>query len=204
MAWTKGFNFRSSSGFVTDGTDETYVIGTGVGPTDNYPTTRNSVTFGWTNTFGSVPQDRDRNSGIDRRLAGCHFWDAGGAAFPGLFRVDLTATGDYVIRLAAGDAYGARSTGFVEIRDNATAQVTIDHASGYTSAANYRDAVDAEYSAANWPGSNTSTTKTFSTTTLIIAVGKYGAGQDGWLAHLFLDQVATTTAHLLPLLGVGA
>ena len=193
MPWIKGLNFRATSGFVTDGGDETYVLDPNV--EGKYPITRNGVTFGYTDAIISPAQVRDRNSGIDRRLAGVHFWDISGAgSYPGLFRVDLPAAGQYKIGLAAGDASSSRATGFAEVRDDTTVLVTIDHASGFTSGANFRDATDVELSAANWPGSNTLATVTFATTILRLAIGKYNPGSlDGWIAHLYIEQVDTAT-----------
>src|SRR3990167_6684343 len=96
MAWDKGFDFRNTSAYVTDPADHTYVL-----HTETYPTTRNGVTFGW--SAGTI-DSRDRDSGIDARLAGINF----GAA-TGTFRVDLPATGDYDVRIASGDASFAQS-----------------------------------------------------------------------------------------------
>src|SRR5205809_595690 len=93
MSWDKGFNFRDSIGYVTDGTNETYVRDTG----DVYPVTRNAVTFGWNSNLGGA----DRNSAIDRRLAGLNY-SSPGTSFT--FQVDLTAPGTYDISLALGDA----------------------------------------------------------------------------------------------------
>ncbi len=67
MPFDAGINFRSTAGFVTDGTNETHCTSA-----DFYPTVRGSFTFGWVAGVGHV-DNRDRNAGIDRRLAGINF-----------------------------------------------------------------------------------------------------------------------------------
>lgn len=91
MAWS-GLNFRSTSGYVSNGTGETHVL------VDTYPTTRSGLTFGYTSTTGLV--QRDRSASIDRRIAGMHF----GAAAGRTFRFDLpSGAGTYRVRVLFGD-----------------------------------------------------------------------------------------------------
>src|SRR5262245_51825396 len=108
MAWVKGLNFRNSAGFVTDAADDTYVIETspGSGNGEAYPVTRNGVTFGYT-TANSNVQVRDRNSGNNAKLAGMHF--PAGESPVNKVRVDLTAAGQYNVRLAMGDPSYSRT-----------------------------------------------------------------------------------------------
>jgi hypothetical protein len=108
LSWDKGFNFRQTSGFVTDGANETYVLSG-----DSYPATRNGVTFGWEDAPSG---DRDRNSGIDRRLAGMNFVSSAAGASAYRFRVDLPAAGDYAVRLAIGDEANGSNVKFGELR----------------------------------------------------------------------------------------
>ncbi len=177
MAWDKGFNFRTTSGFVTDGLNETYVIA------EAYPTTRNGVTFGFTDIIDS----RDRDAGADRRLAGINFRSNGdGAQTP--FRIDLTAAGDYQINAALGDAGGSQ-TEYLQIYDNTSLLATISGIA--TGGAEYVDAGGTVRTAAAWPGSNAPITKTFATTIALFKIAALipdaGASTP---AHLFLSQVA--------------
>jgi hypothetical protein len=96
-------NFRSTSGYVTDGAGQTYVLAT-----DTYPTTRGGVTFGW-ETPGPTGH-ANRSTSLDVRLAGIGYRvnSSGGAA--GIFRVALPATGTYNLRLAMGDANYSHTT----------------------------------------------------------------------------------------------
>lgn len=191
--WDKGFAFRQTSGYVTDGAGDTYVLAT-----DTYSVTRNSVTFGWT----VAPTDgRDRNNGIDVRMAGIVFGNANGT-----FRVDLPSTGSYLIRLAMGDA-GANQQGMrITIKDNASTLVSLGPST--TSALeHFYDVSGVERSsAADWSANNVSTTQTFSTTTFILELG--AATTNTCIAYLFLSQVSGggATSHpcsSLRLLGVG-
>jgi hypothetical protein len=183
MPWVKLFNFRASSTFggfdTAEGANETYVLFD-----DVYPTTRKAVTFG---AISGAAQARDRNSGIDRRLAGVHFTDPGS---PVSFRVDLPAAGDYLINLALGDHDLERADGLVVLRDDTTPRITIDHTTGFTvSTDRWRDASDAllddEDAGAGPYG--TSVTVPFATTTLILISGS--ATRPGWVAHMRVAQV---------------
>ena len=92
-SWQQGFDFRNTTGFVTDPSGATYVL-----PTTAYPTTVNGVTFGWTKNSA---QGRDRNATLDPRLAGVNFANNGS---PATFYVDLPSAGTYNLSLAMGDA----------------------------------------------------------------------------------------------------
>lgn len=129
-AWTDaGFNFRATSGYVTDGTNETYVLAT-----DSYPTTRGGFTFGYVGTPG---ESRDRDSGVDRRLAGIHQADNATAQYT--FRVDLTSAGSYNVSIANGDTGTGQAQQLFIIKDAATTEATCNDAGG-TSVDNYNDA----------------------------------------------------------------
>jgi hypothetical protein len=166
-----GFNFRETSGFVTDGADETYVTA------DSYPTTRAGWTFGWESPGIDM---RDRDSGVDRRLAGANFTSGGDD-----FRVDLPATGDYDVRLAAGDTTFAVQPEFT-VRDDTTTFITI---SGSVSADNYLDAANTSRTEAAWPGSNVAVTQTFAST--ILRLRKVAAGNGVYLTHLRVAEADT-------------
>lgn len=187
-AWDKGFNFRATSGYVTDGTNQTYVI-----DTDVYPTTRNGVTFGW--NYSTCLSDlgggtRDRDSGIDVRLAGMHF--IANRDERCTFKVDLPAAGTYIITLGYGDAGGNAKNNYIVVKDSTTDVITL---SAVTTAATptFGDAVGSTYNAATWPGSQTTSTEVFATTTLdmIIGSGLAPDATDASIAHLFISQVAS-------------
>ena len=178
MAWDKGFNFRATSGFVTDGSNETYVL------EEMYPTTRNGVTFGW----NAGLQTRDRNSSLDRRLAGSHFTNNTGTQR--VFRVDLPSAQDYVISLALGDAQYAQAYLYWQLLDNTNSLAIIDDTDG-TAGSHFDDATGVDRTAAAWPADNLTITKTFATTTLNCKIGSPSAQAGAsTLAHLFVSQAA--------------
>jgi hypothetical protein len=148
-SFDEGFNFRSTSGYVTDGADETYVT-----VTDIYPTTRGGVTFGLvTNLYWN---HRDRNSSNDRRLAGLTFQDTAGiSADERAFRVDLPAAGTYTVHIAAGDDSGAQHVAYV-IKDNTSTLFTFSDTLT-TGSGKFLDSLGGEYTNATWPGSHGTT-----------------------------------------------
>ena len=87
-------NLRNTSGYVADNAGEIYVV-----PGDEYPTTRDGITFGWTEASTAFV-GRDRQNDVDPRLAG-HWMGASGDP-PGyaVLRVDLAGT--YICRLGMG------------------------------------------------------------------------------------------------------
>lgn len=178
-----GFNFRATSGYVTDSAGETYVIGA------VYPETRNGITFGWNTDISG--ECRDRATGIDVRLAGINRQTNDGTQKT--FRIDLPAAGDYDIRLALGDGGGFdQAYVYLQVLDNATPVATIDDTDGLTAGGgvNFDDATGAGMTTAAWPGSNTKITKTFSSTTLNIKIGSPSVQTNtSPLAHFFIDAV---------------
>jgi hypothetical protein len=178
MAWDKGFNFRATSGYVTDGANETYVINTEV-----YPITRNSVTFGWT-AASAQRASANRSTGVDRRLAGINYLNPPNNS---TFQVDLPAPGTYDISMAAGDASDPNHI-YAEVYDDTSLLFTVaDAAPG---AGNFVDANNATYSAANWPANNTARRVVFSSSVLKVLVGN-ADGSYHVFAHLFVSQVET-------------
>lgn len=172
MTWDKGFNFRATSGYVTDGANETYVL------SETYPVPRNGVTFGWDAT-GSL-QVRDRNAGLDRRLAGCHF-----DTLQRTFRVDVLAAGNYSVRLALGDPTNPQTVSCT-VKDGSTTLLTVGNTS--VIAGSTVDATGTIYTDANWPASNTAVTVTMVGTALTVVVPP-----DSYVQHLFISQLTTAT-----------
>lgn len=159
-----GINFRATSGYVTDGTGETYCQGA----SDIYPVSRGGYTLGW-ETNGSLVDSRDRSTSGDVRLAGTNVINNNGSDLP-VFRIDLPSTGTYTIRLAFGDAQYSQSYHYAVLKDDTTTFSTIDDSNG-TAANEFTDATGTNRTAAAWPGSNASITRTFTSTILRIQAG---------------------------------
>jgi outer membrane protein assembly factor BamB len=177
----KGFNLRATSGYVVDGTNETYVAG------DTYPTTRNGITFGWET---STQTTRDRVSGNDRRLAGVN--QQTNNATQATFRVNLPAAGTYQIHLALGDAGSAQTDQYLQIKDNTTVLLTIDKRGAGTAIQGFYDATGALLTNTTWPTSEATTTQTFASTTLRVVIGTPTAvSNSSTLAHLRIVQLNT-------------
>jgi len=190
MPIKQGINFRNTAGYVTDGTDHTYEIL--FGTPANYPrTTPQGFTVGWEVVGTSGPQTRNRSTSIDTRLAGTCFNTTASDVLT--YRVDLPNSGSHDIRIAAGDNSYARSGLKIELFDDTTS-LGILVANGTTAGGKFRDATDAELTAAAWPAGNTKVTKTFASQ---IARFKLGNGTNQtYLAHLYIEGVAAGGALL--------
>jgi len=193
MAWStpKGFNFRSTSGYVTDGSNETYVV-----LADTYPTSRSvggeSVTFGTQNDLSGTNDFENRDSGIDRRLAGVMYADGtDGGTWE--FRVDLPSAGDYKIRVALGDAGTAQPSQKLAIYDDSTLKVTIDPAS--VAIDEWSDATEVVLNATTWPTTNAQITLTFASTICIFRIGNSDAFTT--LAHVEIEPAVAARRFLL-------
>lgn len=177
MAWDKGFNFRETSGYVTDAAGDTYVI-----PADTYPTTRNGVTFGWT---VAATGQRDRNSLLDPKVAGVAFGNG-----VGTFRVDLPAAGTYSVRLAMGDQGSPQTASQIKVKDNGTVLFTIGP---HDTVNDLYDANDvARVDAATWVAANTARSVTFATTSLFVTLE--AATSSSVIAHLFVSQTSAAAS----------
>ncbi len=175
MAFDKGFDFRQTSGFVTDPANCTYVLSG-----DTYPVTRNGVTFGWTGSL-TFMSDRDRNSGIDPRLAGLNVDGFENA----VFQIDLPASGTYLISLAGGDASNPGKCD-VTFKDGGTTLFNVSDlalANGF-----FLDAVGNSYDAATWPGSNTPKLVTLAGSTLTMLLTNISLSNQ--IVHIFVSQSA--------------
>jgi hypothetical protein len=179
LGYDKGFNFRNTQPYVTDGANEASVLG------DGYSTTKNGVTFGWE----TVSQIRDRVAGNDRRLAGSNQVVNNGTQIA--FRVDLPAAGTYQIHLALGDAGSAQSDEYLQIKDNTTVLMTIDKRGAGTAIQQFYDATGALLTNTTWPTSEAPVTLTFASTILRVVIGTpTAAGNSSSLAHLRIVQGA--------------
>ena len=156
------FNFRATSGFVTDGPNCSPQLG------EAYPTIySNGGTAGWDSSFAA--NMRDRNAGLDARLAGIAF--SANVDATKIFTIDLTTlsgAGTYAVVLAAGDDAGAQLQSII-IKDNGTLKLDLTNGgSGFsTLIGQYMDIAGTVHtSAANWVtnGSVVATNITFAST----------------------------------------
>jgi hypothetical protein len=172
-----GINFRATSGYVTDGANETYCLA------DAYPTTRGGVTFGWLDAVANDAQNR--NSSLDRRLAGINA--AGVANTDVRFQIDLPSAGTYDVHLALGDG---NTTGVVckaTVKDGSTVLFSTTQ-NGFVSGNKWIDAQDQAYAASAWPASESAHPITMSGTTLLIVINGSSFAS---IAHVRVVQTGT-------------
>jgi hypothetical protein len=163
----KGFNFRATSGYVTDDSGDTYVL-----DTDTYPVSRNGITFGWT-VAPTSSRDRSTTQGV--KLAGINYGNNNGT-----FQVDLPTSGSYVIRLALGDAGSNQVSMALTLKDNST---TILSLSGITTDfAQYADTCGRLYYYTTWPSANYPLRCSFASSTFIAQLG--AASSNTTIAHI--------------------
>jgi hypothetical protein len=199
VAYFFGFNFRSTAGFVTD------PAGTGPDLGAAYPTavTVNGIatSIGWdANRTGS---SRDRNAGIDARLAGVNQTGTGAVA---TWRVNLPQAGTTRVRLGIGDA-GSGNLHSVDIVDSDGTTVLISIRNGFQ-AGTYSDAAGTVHaSAAAWVSSNAGVEVSFSGTAAFLRLP--GTGNSDVIAHVSFEGVdppfntTGTGPRTVPILGGG-
>lgn len=206
MAWTnkKGFNFRSTAAYVTDGTNEIVVCNPATnttGPTYGATATIDGdiVTYGWEST--AVDGERDYNDTVDPRLAGGH-----GMANTGqiVFRIDLPSAGTYAITLATGNN-NFDSRQYWQIVDDTTVLDTFDTTSTNTPGNDFYDANGTLHDGpANWVSNNTPKEYLFNSTILRIRVGGNNASNNtssvSSIKHLGVRYVASAPSKSLGLL----
>ena len=202
--WKEGFNFRDTLAYCTDPTDSQIACYTsGVGCDSPYPTTAGGVTFGANNNSGD--NKRDRDAGIDCRLAGISF-QQNNSASKNDFRVDLPASGVYNFRLAmgSGGGFSAGANQKMEVYDSDDATVLLTVTDASVAADHWVDAGGTERtSASDWVTNNASVQLTFSGTAAYIKWG-YGDGSTSGntcMSHFELEQVATDILPQLQAIG---
>lgn len=193
MALTQGFDFRATSGYVSDPTNYAVVKG------DAYPQTYSpsGVTGGWED--GGVIDQRDRNNAIDARLAGVN-WPS--VPTTNHFRVDLPATGNYAVQAAIGDDYSAQGPFTCTLNDTTTVLKTVVNNASTGGGGQYYSANGTlETSPSNWATANPNAgggadeqALTFSTTIFRLAATN-GTGICT-VASLFIRSVTTPVAQL--------
>lgn len=185
MSFDMGFNFRGSSGYVTDAAYAVPVLGEG------YPHTYTNGNGQSVNAGGGVsPLDRDSTN--DPRIAGINYNPNSNGVRT--FQVDLSSGSapgavTYTIDLAVGDASASHPQWF-QVKDSST--VLIDGSgggSGITTATDeYVDATLAKVTATtSWTGATVD--KTFATTTVNLDHGNTGLSDVTSLAHFRLTEV---------------
>lgn len=184
------FNFRSSSGYVTDVGVESPVL------SEAYPHTyANGATAG----FEQICSDptRDRSNTVDRRVAGNNRSNGADPTGGREFRVDLVSAGSFDTWLAMGDAiFGYASNHvnpYAQIWDTTTNLFTPVAGDTSIGANEFYDATGVKRTSdTDWATNQAAKTLTFSTTIyrLHMAEPPGGAGfANNCLAHL---RVATS------------
>lgn len=190
---SRAINFRNSLGYVTDSTGEGYNTG------NSGFNTVSGLTVAW--SADMTANARDRNSGIDRRLAGLVFQANNGTTRD--FTITLPdGAGWYEIGLALGDATYAQSDIRCELFDNTTSFAVI---AGGTAAGEFLDATGVVRTSAAWPGSNALLTREMASDTLVLRLGKSGTGSST-LAHVYTNKLSgpPSTASRTPPRSFGA
>jgi hypothetical protein len=197
MSWTnqKYINFRASSGFVTDGTNETYDLGAA-----NRALTLDgdSLSFGWGADLTS--QSRDRNPGVDRHCAGIVFNPNAAGEVAWSFTLP---SGTYDLRLALGDIGGGQNI-FCSVYDNTSLLATI--ASNIaTTTGQFVDANgNVRTSDTDWTTNNTARSIVLASTSLVIKIGDPTtlASNSSTLACVGILQTAAAGSSGPPVVGV--
>lgn len=183
-----GFDFRNTSGFVTDPSCCTFETASG-GSLD-YPVTSNingytNVKYGFESALsctGGAGSTANRNATYDARLAGLAVF--ANSTTCSVFRVDLQGSPSSChIGLAMGDPGGGNSqTNYVAIYDNTTSRLAFSPAN--SDSTHFVDASGASLTPSAWPGSNTTVSETFSSTILRVKFGGTTDSNSTTLAHL--------------------
>lgn len=179
MAWltTKTFNFRKTTAFVTDGTNQHVVQCQEAGSAqDNFTTTASiggdSVDYGFTSTDADV--GRDRSTSPDVSLAGVCQRSNGGVD---VWKCIMDVSGSHDIGCALGDYGNAHTNVWLEIYDDTTLLWTVSSVGG-TIAQHFLDATGVDRTAAAWPGSQALKTLVFTTNVFVAKIGNPSVGTD--------------------------
>jgi hypothetical protein len=183
MAFFQGIYFRS-----TDNQVDPTGYDVEVGNTVNYPRNPDagdSTQVGWEDVGGGVSK-ADR-SGTDVRFAGIHFRSNSGTA--ATYRIDLPATGEYRVRVAAGDASAQQILRCQLIDDTTT---FVDIGENTITSTNWFDASNTlRTSESDWTTNNVAATRTFTSTIFRIKIGERLGGTSGNSTIAFVEIEAT-------------
>lgn len=164
-------NFRSTSGYVTDASDEVFV------GTDVYPVVSNGYTYGYVD--GHAPEGaRDRLAHQDARIAGFHFVNN---ARVSRFQIDLPKPGSYNIHFGAADYSDNNAT--IDVYDD-TSFLTNLLSNANITGGNAVDATGNVLSYGDWAESQASVNLNFATTAMVVYVRDGGYGFYGIISHL--------------------
>jgi hypothetical protein len=184
-----GFNFGSGS---ATGDNVTIAVGTAYAASPGY---------GWTDITALNSGVVLENAGSVEQLEGVVYIENVRPKAQCEFRVDCGA-GTFDVRLAMGQYLYASGPFRVTFLDGAdsTPVLTVD-GTATTTTQRWRDAVDTEYTEANWVSSNTPVQVTISSSYMRIQFGREGPGETTYtaVAHLGLS-VGTPSGPTLPLL----
>ncbi len=188
MAFPQGVDFRLTEAYRSgEDTGNNWCYPEPSGNNADYPqTTAQGNNVGWeTATSGGGYQARNRSLTNDVRLAGMHY---NNDTNPVDFRIDLASTGSKNIRVAFGEPNYAQSNQKAEVFDTSSSLGVLFSGASTGAANSYLDATGSVYTAANWPGSNSSVSKTFSTTIFRLRCGDGSTG--GRVAHVYVEDGA--------------
>ena len=179
---TYGIAMRATSGYVTDGANDTYSLGAA------YPETRGGITFGWS---ANVTANSRNRSTTEAKIAGIVFVPSGGSSRE--FQIDLPSTGVWDIRLAAGDAISVQNIS-VDLVDGSTSFKTITGSTGNINS--FFDANGTLCASGFWGSANTVLSHTFATTTFKVVLNVPASAASA-LAYVSVTGTADTTAPTL-------
>ena len=189
MSWAnlKGFNCRATLGYVTDGANEIFVSDAFGAYPQSKTIDGDTFNCGWET---APAHSRDRNSGLDARLAGAVYTLSASGISP-VFRIDVPNAGDYGIQVAMGEASFASNAKY-EVRDTTTALITLTETN--IAQENYVDASLFERSsAANWVSAQVEVTKTVATTIFRFVIQEPAANHSA-LAHFAIKLITAAPA----------
>jgi hypothetical protein len=198
MAWTnrKGFNFRDTLAYVTDGANEVAIIGDGsnnIAAASAYPrsVTIDGDTFnvGWNTVSGDGA--RNRNTAYGANLAGGHLInnsEAGGR----VFRINIPAPGIYELTLGMGEN-SARQ--YWQVLDDASVLETFDFTGAAMSTEDFYDAEGTKHETDDlWRSSQVPKEYTFSSSIVNIRIGSgTGVGAHSVVEHIGILLVGSAS-----------
>lgn len=175
-AFTVGFDFRATSGFVTDPSNCFPELGSA------YPSTYGTTTAGWTTLPGGAGNPADRNASNDARLAGI---DYASPSDTHAFRVHLPATGSFTIIVAMGDATGGATNQYMTLADGVGGTVFDTLTNVVTGNNTFADSAGNVIAEASFFASQVSITHTFTNQDLVMTEGN--ASNAGFSSISFLQ-----------------
>jgi hypothetical protein len=180
VGYAEEFNFRATSGYVTDGLKEIYVLG------ETSSQTRKGRTFQW-DVCGDC--SRDRSTSVGSRFAGVNKRSNDGTQ--NTWTLTLPVAGWYNIHAALGDATNTASPTYAYFYDDSTLIDSIVAVTASPTTANYYlDATGVTHANADWEANNTPILHEFVSTTFKLVIGSpTNTSGETRIAHLFIEKV---------------